>query len=253
MRDLKKCKISGRIQLLSMERHCLKHTYTPLQNPMVFPGKKYHQPALESHHPWIQTMPISRPLYRVWQPNNPSTRDLKWAEYRNKIRYNLPSAHHLRPFKTLKFRRYSPKTAHHWPVSAMFGPCNWFTWSSWSWKTSGSQKFGLVTTQFSEQIFWSTPYQPNTTKKNDVISTVSFTKNNQKHDHFRVIPIFTRTRAVIMYRSYPHSIILYYINRFKPPWLNHFSAFPIFSCKWGFRKIGVPTHRSIFWDFHCKS
>lgn len=75
----------------------------------------------------------------------------------------------------------------------------------------------------------------------------------QKHDHFRAIPIFTRTRAVIMYRLYPHSIILYYINRFKPPWLNHFSAFPIFSCKWGFRKIGVPTHRSIFWDFHCKS
>ena len=31
---------------------------------------------------------------------------------------------------------YSRKTAHSWRVSAMFGPCNWFTWSSWSQKIS---------------------------------------------------------------------------------------------------------------------
>ena len=165
--------------------------------------------------------------------------------------YNLPTlCPSFTPIKkTLKFLRYSPRTAHHWPVSAMFCPCNWFTWSSWSRKKPGSQKFGLVTTQFSEHIFWSTLYQPNTTKKNDLINSRSALPKTWSFSGY------PHTRAGIMYPLYPHSIILYYINRFKPPWLNHFSAFSIFACtpKWGFRKIGVHTHRSIFWDFHCKS
>ena len=135
-------------------------------------------------------MPISRPLYRV-TPNNPSTRDLKWAEYRNKIRYNLPTlCLSFTPIKkTLKFAVFSqncPSLA-----SVGHGPCNWFTWSSWSRKTPGSQKFGLVTTQFSEHICWSTPYQPNTTKKNDFINSRSGlpkTWSVSRYPHFHPDP-----------------------------------------------------------------
>ena len=102
-------------------------------------------------------------------------------------------------------------------------------------------------------IFWTyiliNPLSAKYHKKNDLINSRSALPKTWSFSGY------PHTRAGIMYPLYPHSIILYYINRFKPPWLNHFSAFPIFSCtpKWGFRKIGMPTHRSIFWDFHCKS
>ena len=159
-------------------------------------------------------------------------------------------AHHLRPSKRLSnFCGILPEL----PIIGQCRPC-------FVPATDLRDQVGPEKNQVLKSLVWSQPNflniyfdQPSISqipqKKNDLINSRSALPKTWSFSGY------PHTRAGIMYPLYPHSIILYYINRFKPPWLNHFSAFSIFACtpKWGFRKIGVHTHRSIFWDFHCKS